>query len=392
MFDLLLENARLYPMVESAEQAPATTLAVKDGRIAALGARGAAREVIDADGRVVLPGFVDCHTHALYAGDRMQEHSMRLNGASYEDIARAGGGILSTVNAVRAASADELILQTLPRLQALRSEGVTSIEIKSGYGLSLAAELKMLRAIRSLTDHIDMDITATYLGAHTVPADRDKDDYLREIVDETLPCVRTEDLADCVDIFVENIAFDLDDMRRVLNRARELGLPVRAHTDQLSNMGGTKLAAELGALSCDHLEYASETDIRTMAASGTVAVLLPGAFYFLRESQLPPVPVLREHNVPIALATDLNPGSSPIASILAAMHLGATLFGLTPDEVLLGTTSNAALAMGKQQEIGSLAVGLQANFTIWSIAEPAFLVYQLGGVNPDSVFFQGSKI
>lgn len=392
MFDLLLENARLYPMVESAEQAPATTLAVKDGRIAALGARGAAREVIDADGRVVLPGFVDCHTHALYAGDRMQEHSMRLNGASYEDIARAGGGILSTVNAVRAASADELILQTLPRLQALRSEGVTSIEIKSGYGLSLAAELKMLRAIRSLTDHIDMDITATYLGAHTVPADRDKDDYLREIVDETLPCVRTEDLADCVDIFVENIAFDLDDMRRVLNRARELGLPVRAHTDQLSNMGGTKLAAELGALSCDHLEYASETDIRTMAASGTVAVLLPGAFYFLRESQLPPVPVLREHNVPIALATDLNPGSSPIASILAAMHLGATLFGLTPDEVLLGTTSNAALAMGKQQEIGSLAVGLQANFTIWSIAEPAFLVYQLGGLNPDSVFFQGSKI
>ncbi|MEE8156846.1 MAG: imidazolonepropionase, partial [Gammaproteobacteria bacterium] len=326
-------------MVENAEQATATTMAVKDGRIAAIGTEGEARKVIDAGGRVVLPGFVDCHTHALFAGDRMHEHSLRLNGASYEEIARAGGGILATVNVVRAATSEELVMQTLPRLEALRTEGVTSIEIKSGYGLSIEAELKMLRAIRSLADYIDMDITVTYLGAHTVPADRDKDDYLREIVDETLPCVRAENLADCVDIFVEKIAFDLEDMRRVFNRARELDLPVRAHTDQLANLGGTKLAAELGALSCDHLEYANEADVRAMAESGTIAVLLPGAFYFLRETQLPPVSVLREHNVPIAIATDLNPGSSPVASLLTVIHLGANLFGLTPDEVLLGTTS-----------------------------------------------------
>ncbi len=392
MFDLLLQNARLYPMVESAEQATATTMAVKDGRIAAIGTEGDARKVIDAGGRVVLPGFVDCHTHALFAGDRMHEHSLRLNGASYEEIARAGGGILATVNVVRAATSEELVMQTLPRLEALRTEGVTSIEIKSGYGLSIEAELKMLRAIRSLADYIDMDITVTYLGAHTVPADRDKDDYLREIVDETLPCVRAENLADCVDIFVEKIAFDLEDMRRVFNRARELDLPVRAHTDQLANLGGTKLAAELGALSCDHLEYANEADVRALAESGTIAVLLPGAFYFLRETQLPPVSVLREHNVPIAIATDLNPGSSPVASLLTVIHLGANLFGLTPDEVLLGTTSNAARAMGKQHEIGSLAVGLQANFSIWSMPDPEFLVYQLGGVKPDAVFYQGTRI
>ncbi len=392
MFDLLLQNARLYPMVENAEQATATTMAVKDGRIVAIGTQGEARGVIDAGGRLVLPGFVDCHTHALYAGDRMREHSLRLSGASYEEIARAGGGILSTVNAVRAASADELVKQTLPRLEALRTEGVTSIEIKSGYGLSIEAELKMLQAIRSLPDHIDMDITVTYLGAHAVPAGRDKDDYLREVVDEALPRVRSENLADCVDIFVENIAFDLDDMRRLFSRAGELDLPARAHTDQLSNMGGTKLAAELGALSCDHLEYANEADVRAMADSGAVAVLLPGAFYFLREKQLPPVSVLREHNVPIAIATDLNPGSSPVASLLTVMHLGANLFGLTPDEVLLGTTSNAARAMGKQHEIGSLAVGLQANFSIWSMPDPEFLVYQLGGVKPDAVFYQGTQI
>lgn len=389
MYDLLVTNARLFPATEGGT----STLAVQNGSIAAVGvpADAPATTTLDAGGQLLLPGFVDCHTHALYAGDRMAEHAMKLRGASYEAIARAGGGILSTVKAVRAASESQLIEQTLPRLEALRREGVTSIEIKSGYGLSTADELKMLRAIAALRAHIRMDIHATFLGAHAVPAGRDRADYLRDILDDMLPAIATEQLADTVDIFVENIGFTTDEQRQLFDRARELGFALRAHTDQLSNMGGTALAAEYGARSCDHLETMTETDALAMAAHGTVAVLLPGAFYCLRETRLPPIDLLRRHEIPLALATDLNPGSSPVASLLACMHLGATLFRLTPDEVLAGVTEHAARALGAAGKIGTLAPGAAANFTLWNLASPDFFTYQLGGLTPTAIYFEGQR-
>ncbi|MGH8400935.1 MAG: amidohydrolase family protein, partial [Gammaproteobacteria bacterium] len=271
MYDLLIKNARLYPLDQDAAVSTARTLAVTEGRIAALGVAedAPAREVFDARDQVVLPGLVDCHTHALYTGDRMAEHILKMNGASYAEIARTGGGIQTTVAAVRAASEQQLVEQTLPRLQALRAEGVTCVEIKSGYGLDTPTELKMLRAIRNLRRHIDMDIAATFLGAHAVPKDRSREDYLDEIIGKLLPAVAEEKLADTVDIFVEHIAFTNDDLLRLFERARKLGLQVRAHSDQLSNMGATTLAAESGALSCDHLEYSDETDVAAMAMHGT---------------------------------------------------------------------------------------------------------------------------
>jgi imidazolonepropionase len=394
MYDLLVKNARLYPMHQDATQAPMRTLAVSAGRIAALGVPedSPANAVFDAANRVVMPGFVDCHTHALYAGNRMAEHALKLKGATYEELNRAGGGIQATVNAVRAADEQQLIRETLPRLRALLAEGVTTVEIKSGYGLDTQNEIKMLRAMRQLRSQLNMDIVPTFLGAHTVPKGRTREEYLDDVINDMLPAVAREKLAESVDIFAEKIAFTAADMRRLFVEANRLGLKIRAHTDQLSNIGTTTIAAAQGALSCDHLEFATEDDILAMHRAGSVAVLLPGAFYFLRQSQKPPVDLFRLHQVPMAVATDLNPGSSPIASLLAVMHMGTVLFGLRPDEILLGVTRNAAQALGRADRIGSLVPGRHADFCVWDLPAPEFLLYQLGGLKPDAVFFKGEKI
>lgn len=389
VYDLIVDNARIH---DPSGKLPANahSLAVKDGRIAAINpARDAkAVDAIDADGRLLLPGFVDCHTHALFAGNRMNEHAMKLNGASYEEIARSGGGIIATVKAVRKASVEQLVEESLPRLTGLAAEGVTSIEIKSGYGLTLDDELKMLEAIGELSKHVAMNIVPTFLGAHAIPKDRDQAEYVNEIVDVMLPAVAEQGIAEAVDVFAERIAFTAEEMTRILDKARSLGLKLRAHTDQLSNLGATRAAAELGALSCDHLEYTDEQDIFAMAKAKTVAVLLPGAFYFLKETKKPPVESFREKRVPMAVATDLNPGSSPVASILTAMHMSCIFFGLTPKEALQGVTINAGRALG-HDDIGHLGIGARADFTLWNIDGPEFLTYQLGGLRPTNIFFHG---
>lgn len=394
MYDLIVENAKLYPMANDASPLEAGALAVRDGRIRAIGkdrkSLGAdARSVYDAAGRVVMPGFIDCHTHAVFAGDRSHEHLLRLAGQSYEDIARAGGGIVNTVDAVRRASEAMLIAQSLPRLEALMREGVTSIEIKSGYGLDMQNEIKLLRAISALAAKLPVEISATFLGAHAIPSDRSKAEYLAEVIDKMLPRIARERLADTVDIYVESIAFDIEDLQHLARAASEHGLKFRAHTDQLSNMGGTAMAAQLGALSCDHLEFITDEDINAMARHDTVAVLLPGAFYFLRETRKPPVAKLRSAGVAMAVATDLNPGTSPIASLLSCLHFATTLFGLSADEALLAVTKNAAKAMGRETDIGSLEVGKIANLSIWDLPSPQHLCYQLGGLTPDAVFYRG---
>ncbi|HVC28826.1 MAG TPA: imidazolonepropionase [Gammaproteobacteria bacterium] len=394
MYDLLVKNARLYPMHVDASDAPARTLAVSSGRIAALGvpADAPAKTVFDADDRVVLPGFVDCHTHALYAGNRMTEHALKLQGATYEELAHAGGGIQSTVNAVRGASEQQLVNETLPRLKALQAEGVTTIEIKSGYGLDLENELKMLRAIRLLRLQLDMDIVPTFLGAHAVPSGQTRETYMSDVINNILPAIVRERLAESVDIFAEAIGFTVEDLRQLFMQAAKAGLKTRAHTDQLSNIGATTAAAAHGALSCDHLEYANEDDVLAMHRAGSVAVLLPGAFYFLRESRKPPIELFRRYQVPMAVATDLNPGSSPIVSLLTVMHMSAITFGLTSSEILLGVTRNAAQALGRSDKIGSLVPGLHADFSVWDLPSPEFLVYQLGGLKPDAIFFKGNKL
>lgn len=391
MFDLRVDNARLYPMDGNARLSPARSLAVSNGRIANFDGAAPARTVVDAGNAVVLPGLIDCHTHALFAGNRLNEHLLKLEGKSYAQIAQAGGGIVSTVRAVRAASQQQLVSESRPRLAALAAEGVTTIEVKSGYGLDVDNELKMLRAIRELAAHSPFRIAATFLGAHTVPPGVARADYVTSVCEEMLPRVCAEGLAECVDIFVESIAFDLADARRVLDCAREQGLSTRVHAEQLTASGAAALAAQLGALSCDHLEYLDEHGARVMAQAQCIAVLLPGAYYFLRETRRPPVPLLREHGVAMAVASDLNPGTSPVASLLTALHMGVTLFGLTPDEALLGVTCNAARALGRD-DIGTLATGRRADFTLWDIPEPAFLTYQLGGLRPRAIFVEGQRV
>jgi imidazolonepropionase len=367
------------------------SLAIRDGKIVGLGVSGPARETLDARGRALLPGFIDCHTHALWAGDRLNEHLMRLAGASYQDIAKAGGGILSTVKAVRECSEQDLAASALPRLSALLREGVTNIEVKSGYGLDTGSELKMLRAIARLNGLSGVDIHPTFLGAHAIPAGAEADRYLDQVCNEMLPAVAAEGLAEAVDIYVERIAFGVEHMRKLFEKAAALGLGCRVHAEQFSDMGGSELAANMGAWSCDHLEYTGEAGAAAMGRAGTVAVLLPGAFYFLKETRKPPVELFREHQVPMALGTDLNPGSSPVASLLTCIHMAPLFFGLTPDECLLGVTRHAAGALGRAADLGTLEAGKTANFCLWNLADPRALTYQLGGLLPEAVYIRGQR-
>ena len=328
----------------------------------------------------VTPGLIDCHTHLVFAGNRAGEFELRLKGASYEEIARCGGGIVSTVTKTRAASEDELLAQSLPRARALRADGVTTLEIKSGYGLDLDTETKMLRVARRIGDELGISVRRTFLGAHAVPPEfaGRQSDYVDEVCVRMLPALAHDRLAHAVDAFCETIAFTPTETRRVFETARALGLPVKLHADQLSDLDGAALAAEFGALSADHLEYTNEAGVRAMAAAGTVAVMLPAAFYCLRETKLPPLDALRESGVPIAVASDVNPGTSPVLSLRHAMNMACTLFRMTPEEALRGTTVNAARALGLDDR-GVLDVGKRADFVIWDIDHPAELSYWIGG-------------
>jgi imidazolonepropionase len=350
---------------------------------------GPGGDIVDCEGRWITPGLVDCHTHLVFAGDRSGEFEARLAGASYEEIARAGGGIVSSVRAVRAASEDDLVRETLPRLDALLAEGVTTVEVKSGYGLDLASEMKALAAARRLGYERPVTVRTTFLGAHAVPPEfaGDRAGYLDRVVGEMLPAIAAAGLADAVDAFCEGIAFRPDEVDRLFTAARALGLPVKLHADQLSDLGGAALAARHGALSADHLEYTSEESVIAMARAGTVAVMLPAAFYFIRETKVPPIDLFRRHGVPMAVATDCNPGTAPITSLLLAMNMAATLFRMTVEECLLGVTRVAARALA-MPDAGVLASGARADLAVWSIERPAELVYRMG-FNPMHLCVRG---
>jgi imidazolonepropionase len=371
----------------------------RDGVLAFVGARDAlpgaatslAREVIDADGWIT-PGLVDCHTHLVFAGNRAGEFEQRLQGATYEEIARSGGGILSTVRAVRAASEDELFKQSLPRVRALVRDGVTTLEIKSGYGLDFDNERKMLRVARRIGEVLGITVRTTYLAAHALPPEfaGDPDGYIDAVVG-WLPRLHGEGLVDAVDAFCEGIGFSPAQTRRVFEVARGLGLPVKLHADQLSDLEGAALGAEFGGLSADHIEHTSDAGVQAMARAGTVAVLLPGAFHVLRETKLPPLELLRVHGVPMAIATDCNPGTSPLLSLRQAMQLACTHFRMTPEETLRGATVHGARALGLSDR-GVLRVGMRADFVHWRIGAPAELGYWLGGALATSVFADGKAV
>jgi imidazolonepropionase len=362
-------------------------VAARDGRIAYAGpeeelpkALGDGAEITDCEGRWITPGLIDCHTHLVHAGNRANEFEMRLAGATYEEVAKAGGGIVSSVKALRAASEDDLVHESLPRLDALIAEGVTTVEIKSGYGLDLENETKSLGAARRLGEKRPVTVKTSFLGAHALPpeANGDKAGYITKVVEEMLPAIVAMGLADAVDGFCEGIAFSPDEISQVFTTARALGLPVKLHADQLSNLHGAELAAGFGALSADHLEYTDEKGAAAMAAAGTVAVILPGAYYYIRETKKPPLALFRQHGVKMAVATDCNPGTSPLTSLLLTMNMAATLFGMTVDECIAGTTREAARALGVLGETGTLETGKWADLAIWDVERPAELVYRMG--------------
>lgn len=351
-------------------------------RIAAIGPMSAlppGADFTDLGGRLVTPGLIDCHTHVIFGGDRAREFEMRLEGASYEDIARAGGGILSTVRATRAADLGQMVASALPRVDALLAEGVTTLEIKSGYGLDLETELRMLRAAREIGRVRKVHVVTTWLAAHALPPEyaANRAGYIRDVVIAGMERAHAEGLIDAVDGFCEGIAFSVAEMEAIFAHARALGLPVKLHAEQLSDLGGAAMAARHGALSCDHIEYLGPDGVAAMAAAGTVGVLLPGAFYTLRETQFPPIAEMRAAGVPIALATDCNPGTSPLTSLLLTLNMGATLFRLTPTECLTGVTRTAARALGLADR-GVLAPGLRADLAIWNVTHPAELSYRIG--------------
>jgi imidazolonepropionase len=353
-----------------------------------------ARESIDCEDRWVTPGLIDCHTHLVYGGNRAEEFELRLAGASYAEIALRGGGIASTVKATRLASEDDLVASAQPRLDALIAEGATTVEIKSGYGLELETERRQLRAARRLGRERSVTIRTTFLGAHAMPPEMagDKTAYIDAVCHRMLPAIAEEGLADAVDAFCETIAFSPEETARVFAAAQALGLPLRLHADQLTNLHGAALAAEFGALAADHLEFTDEDGIRAMRQAGTVAVILPGAFYFLREKQMPPIELMRRHGVPIAISTDCNPGSSPLTSLLLTMNMGATLFRLTVEECIAAMTREAARALGLFDQTGSLDAGKRCDLAIWEIERPAELVYRMGFNPLHARVWQGSPM
>jgi imidazolonepropionase len=388
-FDTIWTNARLATMAPGQPGLGIIEhgcVASKDGRIVFAGTAAHmpsdadATERIDCDGRWITPGLVDCHTHLIFGGNRANEFALRLDGASYEEISRAGGGIASSMLATRAATEEQLVTSGLKRLDHLIAEGVTTIEIKSGYGLDQATEIRCLSAARQLGRERAVSVVTSFLGAHAMPpeAKGDKDAYIARICDEMLPAIAGLKLADAVDAFCEGIAFSPAQTARVFAAAKALDLPVKLHADQLSNLHGARLAAEHGALSADHLEFTDEDGVIALTKAGTVAVVLPGAFYALRETQAPPIALFRKHGTHLALATDCNPGTSPLTSLLLAMNMGATLFHLTVDECLLGVTREAARALGRLGEVGTLEAGKSCDLAIWDIEQPAELVYRIG--------------
>ncbi|QKY05455.1 imidazolonepropionase [Janthinobacterium lividum] len=386
-WDMVIHNVHLATMEQGYGELLDAAIAVKDGRIAWFGPGDelpASSAVLhDGQGCWLTPGLIDCHTHIVHAGNRSDEFEARLNGASYEDISRAGGGIMSTVRATRAASDDELLRQSLPRVLALLAEGVTTLEIKSGYGLDADSEAKMLRVARRIGEQLPVSVRTTFLGAHALPPEYagQADAYIELLCAQMLPQLAGDGLVDAVDAFCERIGFTPAQTQRMFDAARALGLPVKLHAEQLSDLGGAALVARYDGLSADHLEFLSDEGIAAMAQHGTVAVLLPGAYYFLRETQQPPVAALRAAGVPMAVSTDCNPGTSPMTSILLAMNMACTLWRLTPQEALAGATCHAARALGLQNDTGSLVVGKRADFALWRIARPADLAYVLG-LNP----------
>ena len=408
--DLLIQNVSLATMQGYSEGIPVLpeaqaygriekgVLAVTDGRISWLGAADdapafEAQQCVDGQGGWLTPGLIDCHTHLVYGGSRAREFEWRLQGISYEEIARKGGGIVSTVTATRAASEDELFASGLKRLQRLMAEGVTTVEIKSGYGLDTETELRMLKVAGRLAEHTGLTVKRTFLGAHAVPVEYkdDPDAYLDIVINEMLPQVAEQKLADAVDVFCEGIGFSPAQTRRLFEAAVKHGLPVKGHVEQLSDLKGAVLAAEFNALSVDHLEYLAEEDLPALKHAGTVAVMLPGAFYCLKETQLPPIKGLFEHRIPVAVSTDLNPGTSPIASLLLAMNQSCVLFGMAPEQALAGTTCHGAKALGVEDRKGMLQVGYDADLLLWSIDHPSELSYGVNMHRPAKIWLAGRE-
>lgn len=375
-------------------------LIIKDNKIAWLGKQtelpeidALATPIINAKGQWLTPGLIDCHTHILFAGNRASEFEQRLNGVSYQEIAQQGGGIASTVRATRAADKETLFVSGKNRLNSLLSEGVTTVESKSGYGLDLATELKLLEVNKVLNDNHPIDIQSTFLGAHALPPEykNNPDAYIDLVCDVMLPAVAEQKLAHAVDVFCENVGFSYEQTKRVFAAAQSLGLPVKCHAEQLSNQHGSELVAEFKGLSADHIEFLDEAGVKAMAAAGTVAVLLPGAFYFLRETQMPPIELLRQYNVPMAIASDFNPGTAPLCSLRLMLNMGCTLFRLTPEETLKGVTVHAAQALGLTDR-GSLKVGMRADLALWDVATPAQLSYQFGVNELSNLWISGKLI